>query len=462
MNAPSEIRRRGGQSKYVIEPKTGKPIVGLRWWKTRSQYFLYAIDAEGNSTKSRINLGRDFFQAKYRFEQIMAERAGETFTTATKPDYAKSFKSKAEITFTDDFATALESSGFTPADVIEGITITQTDIPDSFCIDRVRQLILDDLKDVSKRMNLPLKIDGDIRPEHSILLEKLLSLFIDRDVPLKKQQILDTTNYWDQFCKTIKVKTVREITKEHIQKFNKYVINSSYAPRTKKNVLDTIVGVFDYALKEIDNSSDIDEINTVVGYCKSKFKRPNRGTKRKPHKFSRDEFEEVYKIDDAETKAMLMLALNTGMKQTAITEVKVSDIDFTANTLSNERPKTGVIRSAILMKETVKVIKAWLKIRSFDSDYLFLNDNKEKCNLKYFSRIWDRVRKETGIKAEFRHIRDSVQNIPVEAGVEFNLVKILLGQEIPGISNNYTERNPQKTKTAVRAIHKYYFAKRNT
>ena len=48
MNAPSEIRRRGRQAKYVMDPKTGKPIIGLHWWKTRNQYFLYAIDDEGN------------------------------------------------------------------------------------------------------------------------------------------------------------------------------------------------------------------------------------------------------------------------------------------------------------------------------------------------------------------------------------------------------------------------------
>lgn len=460
MNPTPKTRRRGRQPKFVPDPITGDPVIGLRYWETRNKYFVYALDEEGNNTTTRIILGDDFTVAKYRLEQIMAERAGETFTTAHKPEYAESFAGKAEITFTDEVAAALEAGKINPADIIEGIKIIHTDIPDSFCIDRVRQLILDDLKNVSKRMNLPLKFDGDIHPEHSIRLEKLLSLFIDRDDPLGKQQRLDATNYWNQFCKTIKVKTVREITKEHIKKFNKYVRSSKYAPRTKKNILDMVVGVFDHALKEIDNSSDINEINTVLGYCKSKFKRPTKGIKRKPQKFSRDDFDKVYKIDDSETKAMLMLALNTGMKQTAITEVKVADIDFNANTLSNERPKTGVIRSAILMEETVEAIKEWLKIRSFDSDYLFLNDDNEKCNLNYFSRIWNKIRKETGIKAEFRHIRDSVQNIPVEAGVEFNLVKILLGQEIPGISNSYTERNPQKTKTAVRAIYKYYFAKK--
>ena len=75
-------------------------------------------------------------------------------------------------------------------------------------------------------------------------------------------------------------------------------------------------------------------------------------------------------------------------------------------------------------------------------------------------KIWRRVKKDTGINAQFRHFRDAVQNIPVEEGIEFNLVKILLGQKIPGISNDYTERNPQKTKTAVRAIYKYYFGKK--
>ncbi len=341
MNPTPKTRRRGKQPKFVPDPITGNPIVGLRYWETRKKYFVYAIDDEGNNTTTRIILGEDYTLAKYMFEKIMAERAGETFTTATKPDYVASLKSRAKLTFTDDFSTALENSEFDPADIIEGIQITHTDIPDSFCIDRVRQLILDDLKDVSKRMNLPLKIDGDLHPEHSIRLEKLLTLFIDRDDPLSKQQILDATNYWDKFCEIIKVKTVREIIKEHIKKFNKYVNGSSYAPRTKKNILDRIVGVFDYALKETDNSSDIAEINTVLGYCKSKFKRPTKGIKRKPQKFSKEDFQKIYKIADPELKTILLLALNIGMKQTAIANVKISEINFQEKTLSKERHKTG-------------------------------------------------------------------------------------------------------------------------
>lgn len=457
MNPTPKTRRRGKQPKFVPDPVTGDPIAGLRYWETRKKYFVYELDDEGNNTTTRIILGDDYTIAKYKFEQIMAERAGEEFTTATKPDYATSFKGKAEITFTDEVASALEAGKINPADIIEGISITHTDIPDSFCIDRVRTLILEDVKAVSKRIGFTIKIIGDVKPSISMSLDEVFELFVDnRDESLEKQQLQDATNYWNQFCKCVKVKTVAGLEEIHFTKFNKYVLKSNYAPRTKKNIFNIVASIFRH--------TKTSEIRTILGYCEDKLKRPNRGTKRKPQKFDKAKFKKFYELDDAEIRLILLLALNCGMKQTAIANLKLSDMNLKDKTLSKERHKTGFIRSAVLWKETVKAVKDWLKVRTYDSDYLFLTEDEKgkwkKCELKDINRVWRRAKRATGIEAEFRHFRDAVQNIPVQEGIEFDLVRILLGHKIDGMANDYTERNPEKTRTAVRAIHKYYFAKK--
>lgn len=460
MNPTSKTKFRGRQPKFVPDPKTGEPIVGLRFWETRNKYFVYDIDDKGNNTTTRIILGDDYELAKYKFEQIMAERAGEKFTTATKPDYAESFDGKTKITFTPQIEAALEAGKIKPLDVIQGIKITQTDIPDSFCIDRVRTLILEDVKEVSKRMGFTIKIIGDVKPAKSMSMEKVFESFREnRDTlsitPSEKQQLVDAKNYWKQFCKVVKVKTVAELQEKHFEKFNKYVINSSYKPRTKKNVFDIVTKVFRH--------TKTSEILTVLSYCDDKLNRPTRGLKRKPQKFNKAKFRKIYKVDDPEIRLILLLALNLGMKQTAIANLKLSDMDLEEKTLSKERNKTGMIRSAMLWTETVKSVKQWIKVRDYDSDYLFQTEAEDgkwkKCELKDINRVWRRAKRTTGVQAEFRHFRDAVQNIPVDEGIEFDLVRILLGHKIPGMANDYTQRNPRKTRTAVKAIHNYYFGK---
>ena len=50
MNPTPKTKRRGKQPKFVPDPITGDPIVGLRYWETRKKYFVYALDDEGNNT----------------------------------------------------------------------------------------------------------------------------------------------------------------------------------------------------------------------------------------------------------------------------------------------------------------------------------------------------------------------------------------------------------------------------
>ena len=63
-------RKRGGQNKYVIDPKTGKPIVGLHLWTTnnRNTYYMNITDEGGK--KKRKYLGKDYHAAKFEFEQL--------------------------------------------------------------------------------------------------------------------------------------------------------------------------------------------------------------------------------------------------------------------------------------------------------------------------------------------------------------------------------------------------------
>ena len=40
MNPTPKTKRRGKQPKFVPDPITGDPIVGLRYWETRNKYFV--------------------------------------------------------------------------------------------------------------------------------------------------------------------------------------------------------------------------------------------------------------------------------------------------------------------------------------------------------------------------------------------------------------------------------------
>lgn len=62
-------------------------------------------------------------------------------------------------------------------------------------------------------------------------------------------------------------------------------------------------------------------------------------------------------------KALVLLAINTGMGNTDCSELTMADIDLETALIDNVRHKTGFFRTAPLWVETVDAIRDWIKVR---------------------------------------------------------------------------------------------------
>jgi integrase len=180
-----------------------------------------------------------------------------------------------------------------------------------------------------------------------------------------------------------------------------------------------------------------------------------------------------YAIDkkDLTYKAILLIALNCGMRQSDLADIRIKksgkrqkpDIDLDNKTLQMPRPKTGIIRVAILWDRTVDAINEMLQERKkqkIDSEYLFLNSYNRPIREQNIRRWWERNRKHAKLdkSVKFEHIRDATQTIPLDDDpkslVETNLI---MGHSVTGMANNYLERRPVMVRRACAAIEAYFF-----
>jgi integrase len=100
------------------------------------------------------------------------------------------------------------------------------------------------------------------------------------------------------------------------------------------------------------------------------FKRPKASDLRK-HKNQRGKKRmyapaEVHKLVDTAPpmmKAMILLAINTGMGNTDCASLEMADVDLDRGVIDNVRHKTGFLRTAPLWPETVKAMREYLAIR---------------------------------------------------------------------------------------------------
>jgi integrase len=93
--------------------------------------------------------------------------------------------------------------------------------------------------------------------------------------------------------------------------------------------------------------------------------------------FTQREIHALLKQASPPMKAMILLGINTGMGNTDVAELRQSAIDLKSSVLRYPRPKTGIDRRAPLWPETVKAIKAALKVRpepasEDDADLVFI------------------------------------------------------------------------------------------
>ena len=451
MEEPQRVKIEGKRGLHVVYK--GGIIEELGWCKNTKVY--YAI-----GTKPRKWFTRDFSHSYFLFTQF--KNKDDKYSTIPKPKHNKSLKAKAKITFTDEFANALETAGVNIADLIEGISIEDADVPEKEIWNRARELIYTNQVEASRKIGIPeLAYIESISPlPNSLTLKKIGEMYCNREnKPLSKGEKDDTERWWADFCRIVEVDTIREVTEEHIKKYHKIITKMASSDVYQKHRLKKLKTVLYYAKREESFKDDINRVLEYTDYFKGKYLDSNPSN---PTPISREIFFKIYNVADEQYKLIMLISANCGFTPVDIEDLQWSMLDLKRGTLQMRRKKRGrVLRIAVLWKRIIKQLKQLQQMQT-DSKYVFLNSGGKPYTAGAVSSKWSRLRAKAKIKqtqqepATFESLRDTAQTEPSATCLDQN-IDCLMGHSC-GISDRYKLRDPKKLVGKVcNVLENYYF-----
>jgi integrase len=456
-------RSRGRPPKYVVG-KDGKPIVGL------------SCDANGfynthwrTDGIKRVHFATpdDYDTAVHNFRKWESRRKKETITIAITDENQKQeflLQQYRRLQLNKDGIAELKAAAagveYCPPDV-------DATISEDLVWAKARELILNNPPAaVAEKLGIPeLANLHTLRPlPKPLTLRQIGDIYFNRKIrPLNRRERDDSERWWRQFCKMVDVKNIREVTLEHIQRYQNRLYNiynkKGHKPTWIKHRYDKIKTILNYAKKSKD-VEHVDDINRVLDYCK-KFVYPDKA-KVNPCPIEKDDYLNILALANSKERAILLLAANAALYPQDCCDIKKTHIDLIKRTLVMDRGKTGVPRVAVLWFRTVKAIRSYLKEEKRNhSDYLFLTYAGKPYSAHSIGSIWRKLRKKAKVDhaVKFEHIRDASQTAAIDAECTIDEVRFLMGHRVQGITDNYLKRKPNLTKKACVAIEKYFFGK---
>lgn len=151
-------------------------------------------------------------------------------------------------------------------------------------------------------------------------------------------------------------------------------------------------------------------------------------------------------------KAVIIIAINTGMRKSEMQNLRWEDINFTTNLITLEHTKNGE-RRYIPINETVK--KILLDQKEFGkSEYVFIKSNGEPYNVR---KSFETALKKADIK-DFRwhDCRHTCASYLVMRGVDLNTVRELLGHKSLEMTLRYSHLSQSHMLNAVQKLNSVF------
>lgn len=166
-----------------------------------------------------------------------------------------------------------------------------------------------------------------------------------------------------------------------------------------------------------------------------------------------EEEEKLLKIAPEPLKSMIIIALNTGMRQGEILNLKWRDIDLNEGIIIIQDSKSKEKR-IIYMNDTTKGV--FLNLLSFGGkEFVFENKNGGKYTKDYITHLFGKIVKQAGIKDfRFHDLRHTFASRLVMSGVNLKTIQELLGHKDYRMSLRYSHLSPEIKKQAVKILDK--------
>jgi integrase/recombinase XerD len=167
---------------------------------------------------------------------------------------------------------------------------------------------------------------------------------------------------------------------------------------------------------------------------------------------SRYKLEELRRmITDVRERAMLDVLFSTGCRISELLNMKLGDID--PQTRSVHIIGKGRKHNTVFLNDNAIIsIKAWLKVRKGDSEYLFVRVRKPYTQMKLRDAevLFKKYEKELGVKLSPHIIRHTTASLSLEAGAQITDVQEMLGHAQLSTTQIYTHISNQNLMEAHR------------
>lgn len=162
----------------------------------------------------------------------------------------------------------------------------------------------------------------------------------------------------------------------------------------------------------------------------------------------KEEIEKLLAASPFTLRAILIVALNTGMRKSEIQNLKWNDVNYERGYITLYQTKNGEKRFVPINKS---VREALLSIRKNpEGAYIFCGKDGQPFN---FRKSFETALKKSGINGfRFHDCRHTFASHLVMAGVDLNTVRDLLGHKTLGMTLRYSHLSPDHRARAVEVL----------
>jgi integrase len=323
-------------------------------------------------------------------------------------------------------------------------------IPEEIVWAWVRKQIIDRAKYVAQQTGIEqIGYLADLpKPTPSPTLEEVGKLY-DEKASVSREWKRTARLHWAEFCHSVNVKTLREVSQEKVVDFMDGILAASKSATYAKHRFGNVKTILTFCLKRGKWVDDAAKIRTLCAVLV-----PPKSASMDPHPISPEDFHKLRGAADPTMRAILLVGLNCCMYAAEVSDLRWQDIHLESGTVIADRGKTLVSRVAVLWPETVEAIK----ILDQKTEHLFRTSaTKQRHNANTIGKAFDKLRDAQGLPhVTFSHIRDGAYTAAVEGqGVQYEHARVLAGHRI-GMSDHYIKRNPRLVAGACEAIRRHY------
>jgi integrase len=284
--------------------------------------------------------------------------------------------------------------------------------------------------------------------EPSPTLEEVCRLYLSKP-KLSPNWRAKSKQFWKEFVETVNVRTLREVTQDHLIEYGDMVLDAGETPTYARQRFGAIKSIINYPSKRGKWAEDV---KRALAFCSVLV--PPKKSATDPRPIDPADFRALLDKSDPQMKAILLLALNCCMYAAEVAVLNWSDIDLNKGTLVTQRSKTGIVRIATLWPETIEALKTLTQ----NGEAIFRTEAGTQADYLCIYRLFKIVRGAAEReKIQFSQIRDSSYTAAVESGTDINTCR-LLGGHATGISDAYIRRRPAMVQAACDGIRRHYFS----